>query len=87
MTENSKAFGCSRWKEGCHFTLWKDALVKGRGPLLNERIVRLLLASGSVAGSTGVVALKDRELSFTPTGEGQPSVSVSAEYVKNIRKA
>lgn len=25
VQENTKAFGCSGWRDGCHFTLWKEA--------------------------------------------------------------
>ncbi len=79
--ENSKAFGCSRWKEGCRFTLWKDTLKKGGGPALNERIVKMLLQTGSVKGSTGVVGLKDKAISFMPNGSDKPSVTASVEYI------
>ena len=85
VLENSKAFGCSRWKEGCHFTLWKNALVRGKGPELTGRIVGMLLASGSVRGSTGVIGLKDKVMSFTPAGADTPSVEVGIEYVKSGR--
>ena len=85
VLENSKAFGCGRWKEGCRFTLWKNALVRGKGPELTGRIVKMLLSSGSVKGSTGVIALKDGRMTFTPSGADQPSVDVGIEYIKNAR--
>lgn len=83
VQENSKAFGCSAWREGCRFTLWKDGLARGGGPALNEKLVRLLLERGSVQGSTGTIALKDGQLSFTPKGESAPSASFSIAYRKN----
>jgi hypothetical protein len=55
--ENSKAFYCSRWKEGCKLTWWKDRLSSKGGPLLNEKIVGLLLEKGEVVGSTGRIYL------------------------------
>lgn len=82
IQENSKAFGCSGWREGCHFTLWKDGLKRGGGPELNEKLVRLLLEKSEVAGSTGVIALKDGQLSFTPKGQDAPSVAFPVVYEK-----
>ena len=80
--ENVKAFGCSGWREGCRFTLWKDGLQRGGGPPLNEKLVRLLLEKGEVKGSTGVIALRDGQLSFTPNGQDGPSVSMNIVYEK-----
>jgi DNA topoisomerase-3 len=28
ILENSKGYYCTRWKDGCKFTIWKDALKK-----------------------------------------------------------
>ena len=83
IQENSKAFGCSAWREGCHFTLWKDGLRRGGGPLLNEKLVRLLLEMKTVQGSTGVIKMDSGQVSFTPNGAEQPSVSFPVVYQKN----
>ncbi len=80
VTENEKAFGCSDWKKGCRFTLWKDALTRGGGPVLNEKIVRMLLRDGKVQGSTGFLRLAEGRLEFVPSGKTVPSVSVSVVY-------
>ena len=82
VQENSKAFGCSGWREGCHFTLWKDGLKRGGGPLLTEKLVKLILEQSSVTGSTGVIALNDGQLSFTPKGQEAPSASFPVVYAK-----
>ena len=82
VQENQKAFGCSGWKEGCHFTLWKDGLKRGGGPLLNEKLVQLLLKNGAVKGSTGTVALSNGFLTFTPNGAESPAVSAAITYEK-----
>ncbi|MDR3051536.1 MAG: DNA topoisomerase III [Oscillospiraceae bacterium] len=66
VTENSKAFGCSRWKQGCAFTLWKNALVSQGGPALTAAIVRALLEKGRLRGSTGLVTLTEGKLRFMP---------------------
>ena len=73
VQENKLAFGCSGWKAGCHFTLWKDGLARGGGPALNAKIVRLLLKNGQVQGSTGVLALADGCVTFTPKDGGVPA--------------
>ncbi len=82
ITETQRAFGCSDWKNGCRFTLWKDCLTRGGGPALNEKIVRLILEKGEVPGSTGVIRMKDGMISFTPAGKDAPSVSLSVTYEK-----
>lgn len=82
VQENAKAFGCSAWREGCRFTLWKDALQRGGGPMLTPKLVSLLLESGCVRGSTGVIALKAGMLTFTPKDQEAPSVSVAITYEK-----
>ena len=82
VQETDKAFGCSGWREGCVFTLWKDALSRGGGPKLNTAIVTRLLQEGRVAGSTGTVSLSGETVSFTKTGQDAPSASFGVRYQK-----
>ena len=82
VQENTKAFGCSNWKAGCRFTLWKDGLTRSGGPRLSEKIVRLLLQDGQVKGSTGTLKLADGTLSFTPNGAEAPSARMAITYEK-----
>ncbi len=82
VQENAKAFGCSDWKNGCRFTLWKDCAKRGGGPLLSEKLVTLLLKDGAVAGSTGTLAIRDGMFTFTKKDEGAPTVSVPIRYEK-----
>lgn len=42
IRENSKAFGCTGWKEGCTFTIWKTIA----GKTLTENQVKALLEKG-----------------------------------------
>ena len=74
VTENSKAFGCSRWQEGCGFTLWKNAVTGVGGPELNQKIIKALLTStdGSVRGSTGTLHYRNGMVVFTKKNEGAP---------------
>lgn len=55
VTENSKAFGCSRWQEGCGLTIWKNCLESRGGPTLTAALVKLVIEKREVAGSTGVI--------------------------------
>ena len=82
VIENAKAFGCSAWREGCRFTLWKDALRRGGGPALTEKLTALLLEKKEVKGSTGVIALRDGQLLFIPNGAETPSVQTPIIYQK-----
>lgn len=68
LTENERAIGCSRWKEGCKFTIWKDCVEKIGGPKLNGKLIQALLAAenGDLRGSTGVLHYHDGYVSFSP---------------------
>ena len=80
VQENSKAFGCGNWKTGCQFTIWKNALVRGKGPFLNQGIVKALLQDGAIQGSTGLIRLENGEISYYPSGEQRPALSVPVRY-------
>ena len=86
VAENSKGFYCTDYRQGCHFTLWKDGLKKGGGPLLSAKLVELLIKNKSLQGSTGVMKLEDGYLNFTPKGTTVPSVHVPITYVKGSGK-
>ncbi|MDO5022751.1 MAG: DNA topoisomerase 3 [Eubacteriales bacterium] len=80
MQENSKAFYCDRWKDGCRFTLWKNCLQNAGGPLLNKKIITMLFKEGQVVGSTGTIKINEKEITFTKKGEEKPAVSISMLY-------
>ena len=42
VVENAKAYGCSRYREGCNFTIWKTVARKK----LTEKQAQLLMANG-----------------------------------------
>ncbi|MBE5777224.1 MAG: DNA topoisomerase III [Clostridiales bacterium] len=81
VMESARAFGCSAWREGCRFTLWKDGLTRGGGPVLNDKIVQLLLKNKQVAGSTGTLTLTQDTLSFVHK-DGSGGASVPIRYEK-----
>jgi len=47
VLENSKAFYCDRWKDGCKLTLWKN-LMNTYGVEINADVMRNLLSSGKI---------------------------------------
>ncbi|NLW20335.1 MAG: DNA topoisomerase 3 [Clostridiales bacterium] len=87
LQESDRAFGCSDWKNGCGFTLWKNALLRAKGPFLNEPIIRLLLTTGQARGSSGLITLREGQLGFTPTGQSAPTLQVPIRYQKAQRPA
>ena len=80
VQETEKAFGCSDWKNGCHFTIWKNCLARSGGPLINEKLIKLILNDKQVRGSSGTLILQGQNLSFIKKGEETPSVTVSIQY-------
>lgn len=80
VQESEKAFGCSDWKGGCQFTVWKNCLQRGGGPGINEKLIKLIFNDRQVKGSSGFIHLNGETLSFTKNGEEAPSVSVSIRY-------
>ena len=79
---SDKAYGCSAWRDGCRFTLWKDCLARGGGPTLNDRLVTMLLRDRSVRGSTGTVKLEEGHIRFYPKDPGAKVVSFPIAYQK-----
>jgi DNA topoisomerase-3 len=86
VAENTKAFYCTRYREGCRFTLWKDGLKRGGGPLLTEKLVALLLKEGRLAGSTGTISLEEGFLCFTPKDASVPGLRIPIAYQKAREK-
>lgn len=68
ITENDRAFGCSRWREGCKFTIWKDCVSKIGGPEMNAKLVKALLEdeTGDLRGSSGILHFHNGFVTFTP---------------------
>ena len=49
IIEGSKGFGCSNWKNGCKFTIWKDdKYITSFGKTVSKEMVQLLLKNGKV---------------------------------------
>ena len=87
VQETDRAFGCTAWKAGCPFTLWKDALTRAGGPRLTAAIAKRLLQEGQVQGSTGTIQIAEEHLRFTKVGEAAPAANVPVRYVKKAAAA
>ena len=85
VLESPQAFFCSRAADGCHFTLWKDCLTRGGGPMLTEKLLRLLLEKQVVRGSTGAITLLDGAISFFPNESDRASAYRPLTYEKKHR--
>ncbi|AGK99485.1 type IA DNA topoisomerase [Clostridium pasteurianum] len=49
IVENEKGFGCTNWKNGCRFTIWKDdKYIQSFGKKVSKEMVKLLLKNGKV---------------------------------------
>ena len=49
VVENEKGFGCTNWKNGCNFTIWKnDKFIASLGKKVTKQMVELLLKNGKV---------------------------------------
>lgn len=63
VIETEKAFGCSNWKNGCRFTVWKnDKFIESMGKKVSVEMVELLLRNGRV-GFRGLVSKKGNRFS------------------------
>lgn len=73
IAENTKAFYCTRFREGCTFTLWKDALTRSGGPVFTQKLLRLCMEKGEVRGSTGVIRYENGQVRFMPAAQQRPA--------------
>ena len=49
VVESEKNFGCSNWKNGCKYTIWKDdKYINSFGKKVSKEMVKLLLKNGKV---------------------------------------
>ncbi len=63
VMETDKAFGCSGWKKGCHFAVWKnDYFITSLGKKVTWEMVKILLEHGKV-GFHGCVSKKGNRFS------------------------
>lgn len=63
VVETEKAFGCSAWRKGCTFTIWKnDYFIQSLGKKVSYEMVKILLEHGKV-GFHGCVSKKGNKFS------------------------
>ena len=66
VQENSKAFGCSQWKDGCKFTVWKDALKRSGGNAISAAAMGKLLSGETIASGKVQASLQKEKLIVSP---------------------
>lgn len=66
IAENSKGFYCTRFRDGCKFTIWKNELVRAGGPELTAKLLKLCMEKRDVRGSTGIIHYENGAVRFTP---------------------
>ncbi|MBR3503436.1 MAG: DNA topoisomerase 3 [Clostridia bacterium] len=87
VTENSKAFSCSRWREGCNMTVWKNCLESRGGPTLTPALMKLIIEKREVAGSTGVIRYEPGRLpTFEPNEKAVIPEKKKSPAKKNAAK-
>lgn len=64
ISENTKAFYCTNWKNGCNFTIWKNTVEKFGGPTIDSKLIALLFKNKEIIGSTGTIKLDKDKVSF-----------------------
>ena len=63
VMETDRAFGCSNWRNGCHFAIWKnDYFIESLGKKVSYEMVKILLEHGKV-GFHGCVSKKGNKFS------------------------
>ena len=68
IAENSRSFYCTRYRDGCKFTIWKNELERFGGPVMTAQLLRLCVEKKDVRGSTGVIHYDKGSVRFTPFG-------------------
>ena len=66
VAENSKGFYCTKFRDGCKFTIWKNELVRAGGPELTAKLLKLCMEKRDVRGSTGIIHSENGAVRFTP---------------------
>lgn len=61
ILENTKSFYCSRWRQGCRFSFWKNVFEKDYGFLIDGKIVKSLMSSGMIDIEAGRLIYKPSE--------------------------
>ena len=63
VVETDRAFGCSNWRKGCKYTIWKnDRLITSLGKKVSYEMVKILLEHGKV-GFHGCLSKKGNKFS------------------------
>ncbi|MGI5900395.1 MAG: DNA topoisomerase 3 [Christensenellales bacterium] len=64
VVETAAAFSCSKWREGCKFTVWKNCLERRGGPLIDKKSFLALMKEGRASLKGGTATLSGTLVSF-----------------------
>ncbi|MEF9974854.1 MAG: DNA topoisomerase 3 [Clostridia bacterium] len=64
VTANQKAFGCSRWREGCHFTIWRNALAQQGIASITVNDMKKLLDGQTLKVAQGEITLTQNRVTL-----------------------
>lgn len=88
VIETERAFGCSNWRNGCKFTIWKnDHFIESLGKKVSAEMVELLLKNGRV-GFRGLISKKGNKFSAYLRYEWNPDkncYSWKIEFIDEFR--
>lgn len=86
MLENARAFGCERWREGCKFTIWKDALQRQGLPEISATNARKLLRGEDAALGGKLVRLMEGRPRIVGDAPVKPAAKAKASADKAASK-
>ncbi|HIU46986.1 MAG TPA: DNA topoisomerase 3 [Candidatus Fimadaptatus faecigallinarum] len=87
IQETARAFGCERWREGCRFTLWKDALERDGLPALTATAARKLLKGEDAALGGKLIRLVDGRPRIVGVAPAKASAASSSTGTANAGSA
>lgn len=76
VIEGQKGFGCSNWRDGCHFVLWKTPIC---GKVLTPNQIRSLLKKGKTPLIKGFKSKSGKSFSAYLTWEDQSEAKLKFE--------
>jgi hypothetical protein len=72
VVENTAAFSCAKWREGCRFTIWKNTLERQGGPLIDRKLFQSLMKEGRAHTPQGEITRNGAALSFAKAPQAGP---------------
>ncbi|MCE5285312.1 MAG: type IA DNA topoisomerase [Pelosinus sp.] len=88
VVQSLKTFGCSNWKNGCKFAIWKDdRYITAFGKSVSPEMIKLLLKNGRV-GFRGLISKKGNKFAayfYYKKDENTGRYNWSMEFIDNMK--